>query len=243
MTSESVTPEDKTDLEKAKTDLEKALEANGGNYTEAEKKVIEDEIKRIDDALKVVENVETVETAISKLPATVEPDDEENVAKIEAAKKAYDALSAYEKSLVGKQTKETLDKLAADAVAYDIIKGDGSEWAKGADDAVAFTVNGLFSKFSGIKVDGKIVDAKYYEAKADSAVITLKLSYLETLSAGKHTITVIYTDGETEGTFKITEKADTPETGDHSNVVLWSTALLISVLAAAVLVIGRKRFV
>ena len=243
VTSESVTPEDKTDLEKAKTDLEKALEANGGNYTEAEKNAIEDEIKRIDDALKVVENVETVETAISKLPATVEPDDEENVAKIEAAKKAYDALSAYEKSLVGKQTKETLDKLAADAVAYDIIKGDGSEWAKGADDAVAFTVNGLFSKFSGIKVDGKIVDAKYYEAKADSAVITLKLSYLETLSAGKHTITVIYTDGETEGTFKITEKADTPETGDNSNIVLWSTALLISVLAAAVLVIGRKRFV
>jgi len=243
VTSESVTPEDKTDLEKAKTDLEKALEANGGNYTEAEKKAIKDEIKRIDDALKVVENVETVETAISKLPATVEPDDEENVAKIEAAKKAYDALSAYEKSLVGKQTKETLDKLAAAAVAYDIIKGDGSEWTQGAEDSITFTANGLFSKFSGVKVDGQIVDAKHYEAKAGSTIITLKASYLETLTAGEHTIAVVYTDGETAGTFEIEAKSVTPETGDHSNVVLWSTALLISVLAAAVLVIGRKRFV
>ena len=51
VTAENVTPEDKTNLEKAKADLEKALEDNKGNYTEEEKKTIEDHIKRIDNAL------------------------------------------------------------------------------------------------------------------------------------------------------------------------------------------------
>ena len=53
--------------------------------------------------------------------------------------------------------KEALDKLAAASVAYDIIKGDGSEWTQGAEDSITFTANGLFSKFSGVKVDGQIV--------------------------------------------------------------------------------------
>ena len=74
LTSENVTPEDKTDLEKAKADLEKALEDNDGNYTEDEKKAILAEIKRIDDALEVISNVEVVKEpdkpASPNLPTT-----------------------------------------------------------------------------------------------------------------------------------------------------------------------------
>lgn len=60
VTADNVTPEDKADLEKAKADLEKALEDNGGNYTEEEKKAIQAEIKRMDEALEVINNVEAV---------------------------------------------------------------------------------------------------------------------------------------------------------------------------------------
>ncbi|MBE5954629.1 MAG: hypothetical protein E7257_10850 [Lachnospiraceae bacterium] len=60
VTADNVTPEDKADLEKAKADLEKALEDNGGNYTEEEKKAILAEIKRMDEALEVINNVEAV---------------------------------------------------------------------------------------------------------------------------------------------------------------------------------------
>ena len=242
MTSDNVTPDDKSDLEKAKADLEKALKDNNGNYTADEKKAIEDELKRIDDALKVIENVEAVEDATSNLPATVVPDDEENVTKIEAAKKAYDKLTDYEKSLVDPETKEKLDKLTAAAVAYDIIKGDDSEWTKGTDGSVTFTVNGPISKFSGIKIDGKAVDAQYYDIKAGSTIITLKASYLETLAAGEHSITVVYTDGETSGTFNVQAKSTTPATGDNSNMFLWFALLFISGGAVISLnVVDRKR--
>ena len=110
VTAENVTPENKTDLEKAKEDLEKALEDNGGNYTDDEKKAIEDEIKRIDDALEVIENVEEVEELIGKLPENITKNDEN---AIKAADDAYNALTDYEKSLVDTDAKKALDDAKA----------------------------------------------------------------------------------------------------------------------------------
>lgn len=242
VTADNVTPEDKSDLEKAKADLEKALKDNGGNYTEDEKKAIEDELKRIDDALKVIENVEAVENAVSNLPATVEPDDEETVAKIEAAKKSYNELTDYEKSLVDPETKEKLDKLTNGIVAYDIVKGDGSSWTKGTDGSITFTVNGPISKCSGIKIDGKAVDAQHYDVKAGSTIITLKASYLETLAAGEHSITVVYTDGETSGTFDVQAKSTTPATGDNSHLMLWFSLMIVSCAAILILLNCKRIF-
>ncbi len=230
VTMENVTPEDKTDLEKAKADLEKALEDNGGNYTDDEKKAVEDEIKRIDDALEVIDNVEEAEELIDKLPAvdTVKPDDEEAIKAITDAQTVYNALSDYEKSLVDEDTKAKLDKLVAALVVYDIVEGDGSSWTEDSDHSITFVVNGLFSKFVGIKVDGKNVDKANYEVKAGSTIITLKASYLDALKVGEHTITVVYTDGSIDGSFNVHANANSPATGDNSNIWLWFALLFVS---------------
>lgn len=92
------------------------------------------------------------------------------------------------------------------------------------------TANGPVEKFTGIEVDGKAVDAANYTVKSGSTIITLKPEYLNTLSVGKHTLTVIYTDGEASGEFEILKKAETttPGTGDHSNILLWTALLFVS---------------
>lgn len=243
VTPENVIPENKTDLEGAKADLEKALEDNGGNYTEDEKKAIEDEIKRIDDALEVIGNVEAVEETISKLPAvdTVKPDDEEAIKAITDAQTAYNALSDYEKSLVDEAAKANLDKLVAALVAYDIVEGDGSSWTEDSDHNITFVVNGLFSKFVGIKVDGKDVDKANYEVKAGSTIIILKASYLDILAVGEHTISVVYTDGSTDGAFNVHAKANSPATGDDFNIALYSSLMTVSVTALVVLLLASKK--
>ena len=244
VTPENVTPENKTDLENAKADLEKALEENSGNYTEDEKKAIEDELGRIDDALEVIGNVEAVEESIVKLPAvdTVKPDDEEAIKAITDAQTAYNALSDYEKSLLDEAAKANLDKLVAALVAYDIVEGDGSSWTEDSDHNITFVVNGLFIKFVCIKVDGKDVDKANYEVKAGSTIITLKSSYLDTLAVGEHTISVVYTDGSTDGTFNVHAKANSPATGDNSHMFLWIALLFISGGAVITLtVVERKR--
>lgn len=237
-----VKPENKTDLEDTKKQLEDMLKDD--SYTDEGKKNIQDAIDDIDDALEVIGNVEAVEESIVKLPAvdTVKPDDEEAIKAITDAQTAYNALSAHEKSLVDEATKANLDKLVAALVAYDIVEGDGSSWTEDSNHNITFVVNGLFSKFVGIKVDGKDVDKANYEVKAGSTIITLKASYLDTLAVGEHTITVVYTDGSTDGTFNVHAKANSPATGDNSHMFLWIALLFISGGAVITLtVVERKK--
>lgn len=241
MTAENVKPEDKSALADAKADLEKALKDNSSNYTEAEKKLIQNEIQRIEAAVEALEDVEDVSENVKALPEAVEPDDDAAGEKILAAKAAYDALTDHEKSLVDETTKKKLDGLVASLTAYDIVKGDASSWTKGSEKDLTFTANGSFSKFTLLKVDGKEVDKKHYDAKSGSTIITLKESYLEKLSAGTHTITVVYTDGETSGTFQIKTSSDVPATGDDSNIVFWGSAMVLSFAALAVLLVESKK--
>jgi len=135
ITAENVTPEDKADLEKAKADLEQALEDYGDNYTEDEKKAVEDEIKRIDDALEVIENVKVVEEQINALPDDITKDDTDDV---NAAKKAYDGLSDYEKTLIDPETKKKLE--AAVKAAEAVNKPDSPQTGDNSHMGLWFTL-------------------------------------------------------------------------------------------------------
>ena len=135
---------------------------------------------------------------------------------------------------------------------YKFLEGANGKWTKSRDKNLAFRANGEFSKFTGVKVDGTKIDADKYTAVSGSTIVNLKKEYLETLSVGKHTLTVAYTDGECSTEFEIkaastakkdtTDKenksskttaskldnAKTPKTGDNSNILLWITLLFSS---------------
>ena len=231
---DNVTEDDREALEKAKADLEKALDDNGSNYTDDEMANIELDLERIDESLKVLDDVKAVEDLIAELPESVKPDDLETVQSILDASDAYNALTDYEKSLVSKDAKEKLYTLTAGISAYMVYEGNGGIWTIGQDGALTFTANGAYSKFTGIKVDGVLVDAKYYTAKSGSTIISLNADYLNTLSVGTHTLTVLYTDGEAEAEFEVKEaptkpnsntSKKSPETGNDSE-----TALLLAFL-------------
>lgn len=135
---------------------------------------------------------------------------------------------------------------------YKFLEGANGKWTKSSDMNLAFRANGEFSKFTGVKVDGTKIDADKYTAVSGSTIVNLKKEYLETLSVGKHTLTVAYTDGECSTEFEIkaastakkdtTDKenksskttaskldnAKTPKTGDNSNILLWITLLFSS---------------
>ncbi len=190
--------------------------------------------------------VEKVEEQINGLPSVedIVIDNEEHIKTVADAKAAYDALSDDEKSMVSKSCKDKLDALLAALVAYDIVKGDGSKWQQGSDESLSFTANGPFSKFMGIKIDGNEVDASCYEVKSGSTIIALKPSYLATLSAGKHTITVIYIDGETTGEFTIADDSateDNSKTGDKMDLIFWTMLFIISGSAGAVLMLYSQK--
>lgn len=240
VTSDNVVLEDKDNLQAAKDDLEQALKDYAGNLTEEEKAAIEEDIKRIDSALASIEKAEAVEDAINSLPDTVEPDDTDAEQIINDAKERYDALTEHEKCLVSEEATQKLERLLQELVDYRIVEGDGSKWEKGTDTGLSFTANGAYAKFTGIEVDGRAVNQADYTATSGSTKIALKPEYLETLSVGKHTLTVRYTDGAASCGFEVCaeDSMALPQTSDGSNIMLCA----VSALAAGVVLIGAMLY-
>ena len=140
---------------------------------------------------------------------------------------------------------------AGETPNYKIIEGANGTWTQNRDGTLVFRANGDFSKFTGVKIDGTLIDPKNYTAKSGSTIITLKADYLKTLSVGTHKLTVVYTDGECSTNFEVKQaaseqtkpterdKSDTttptggkdttsPQTGDNSNMLLWVALLFVS---------------
>ena len=130
-----------------------------------------------------------------------------------------------------------------ESVTYKITKGDKSTWYHDSAKSLSFTVDADFDRFKGVQIDGKDLDAKYFTAKNGSTVITLKSAFLQKLDIGKHTITILFEDGQAEGAFKVADGLDTsnPETGDSFSMGLWLTVMAVSLAGAGGLMAFRKK--
>ena len=150
-----------------------------------------------------------------------------------------------------------------------IIAGANGSWQKSGTDGLSFTSNAAFADFTKVQVDGKDLDASNYTVKEGSTIVTLNAAYLNTLSVGKHTLSVVSANGTATTEFTITavqtggddqtggsdqtgsdttpqepdkNGGDTtsPQTGDSSNMMLW-IALLILSGGASLAVLYRKK--
>lgn len=156
-------------------------------------------------------------------------------------------------------------------VDYKIIEGANGSWTQNSDGTLSFRANGAFSKFTGIKVDGKPIPAEQYTTVAASMTVALTADFLKTLLTGDHTLTVVYADGECSTGFSVKAalqpdpdtKPDTKpgipdtkpdgstqsgaatltsaKTADSSQLTLWSALLVISCGTLAWAVVSKKR--
>ncbi len=93
---------------------------------------------------------------------------------------------------------------------------------------LTFTSDAGFAGFLGVMVDGTGISAEHYTAKAGSTVVTLKASYLETLSVGSHTMAIVSDTGAAGAQFTVAAGTGVPQTGDNSAMPLWAALLLVS---------------
>ena len=111
ITAKNVRAEDKADLEKARVDLEAARNNYEPNYTDAEWVALWEDLERVKEALAVIANAEAVDSVLTQLPDTLDPEDGASMEAVEKVRKDYEQLSEVEKQLVPQEQKEKLDDL------------------------------------------------------------------------------------------------------------------------------------
>ena len=144
-----------------------------------------------------------------------------------------------------------------------IIAGANGSWQKSGTDGLSFTSDAEYADFLKVMVDGKDLDASNYTVKEGSTIVTLNAAYLNTLSVGKHTLSVVSANGTATTEFTITAApaggdsqtggttpqepdkngGDTtsPQTGDSSNILLWVALLFLSGGALSAVTYKKKK--
>lgn len=155
--------------------------------------------------------------------------------------------------------------------SYKIIEGSESSYVLQSGNSLTIRVDAVFSKFAGIKVDGVLIGKDNYDVKSGSTIVTLKSSYLNTLTAGTHNLEMLWTDGSASTTFTIQASVNqnpdnknqetatasntqpaaqtntkqttdkSPKTGDYNNPLVWAAWLIVSEIIIAGTVYYRKK--
>lgn len=173
----------------------------------------------------------------------------EDMAPVDAVIDSIDAIGEAEYT-----DKDLIDERAK----YIILKpGEGGwevgrniTWTRESNTSLTFRGTGELTKFSSASIDSITVPNRNYLVYEGSTIICFKASYLETLSAGKHTLEMVWNDGTATVTFTVQEKQQTtepassdnvPKTGDHSNMALWIVLLIVSAAGITGTAIYGKR--
>lgn len=102
----------------------------------------------------------------------------------------------------------------------------------GGDYGLVFRSTAAFSTFQGVQVDGKTLAKSNYTAEEGSTVVYLKAAYLKTLAAGKHTVTILSTSGNTSMDFTVGGKSSSPQTFD-AGIGIYAVTAVLSVTGMA----------
>ena len=137
--------------------------------------------------------------------------------------------------------KNTLDAAYAQAnYTYQLVEGADSTWTIGSNGTLTIKSLASFHRFQKVFVDDQLVDASNYTAIEGSTIIKFKSAYLNTLSIGKHSVAVVWSDGTASTTLTVAKgttpakggDGGTPATGDTtdtSDVAGWTMLLLLSI--------------
>ena len=211
---------------KAYEDLDKAEQA----------KVDASKLEKLEDAIKGFRAIDDVRAQIDALPDA----DRLTTAERESAKsaqKAYNALTAEQRDYLTGAQLEKITAIAAALTAMDAkhSSGSGSSYTGGH----TFTTDLEPGSITGVFVDGKKLDSRYYTVSGSD--VTLTADYLKTLRSGKHTVKIENATKVATGSFTLSGSGavQSSRTGDPG-VAIYFAMGAVSFLGSAAWLRKRK---
>ncbi|MBO7711226.1 MAG: LPXTG cell wall anchor domain-containing protein [Lachnospiraceae bacterium] len=132
-------------------------------------------------------------------------------------------------------------KTKTNSITYTAVKveGDGQTAGRNTDLVVEIkrseNDDKTYDSYTGAEMDGKAIPEEDTSKAKGSLVLTVKSTYMETLSAGDHTLKVSFGDGSVEIPVTIRAAETSPKTGDATNLFLWAGLALLSLACLAAL--------
>lgn len=211
---------------KAYEDLDKAEQG----------KVDASKLEKLEDAIKGFRAIDDVRAQIDALPDA----DRLTTAEREAAKsaqKAYNALTAEQRDYLTGAQLEKITAIAAALTAMDAKHSSGSDSAYTGGHT--FTTDLEPGSITGVFVDGKKLDSRYYTVSGSD--VTLTADYLKTLRSGKHTVKIENAAKVATGSFTLSGSGavQSSRTGDPG-VAIYFAMGAVSFLGSAAWLRKRK---
>lgn len=199
-------------------------------------KVDASKLEKLEDAIKGFRAIDDVKAQIDALPDA----DRLTTAEREAAKsaqKAYNALTAEQRDYLTGAQLEKITAIAAALTAMDAkhSSGSGSAYTGGH----TFTTDLEPGSITGVFVDGKKLDSRYYTVSGSD--VTLTADYLKTLRSGKHTVKIENATKVATGSFTLSGSGavQSSRTGDPG-VAIYAAMGAVSFLGSAAWLRKRK---
>ena len=133
-------------------------------------------------------------------------------------------------------------------IVYNYTAGKDSTWTQESNDGLTFRAerendgSNTFEHFTGVKVDDKELSSDNYTASNGSVIVTLKSDYLNTLSVGEHTLTLLFDDGDSiTTTFTIKAASSVAATGESRVSTTMIVGGLLIATAAYIAVVSRTK--
>ena len=195
-----------------------------------------EKLEKLEDAIKGFRAIDDVRAQIDALPDA----DRLTTAEREAAKsaqKAYNALTAEQRDYLTGAQLEKITAIAAALTAMDAkhSSGSGSAYTGGH----TFTTDLEPGSITGVFVDGKKLDSRYYTVSGSD--VTLTADYLKTLRSGKHTVKIENAAKVATGSFTLSGSGavQSSRTGDPG-VAIYFAMGAVSLLGSAAWLRKRK---
>lgn len=177
-----------------------------------------------------------------KQEETILPTTGHNLTKVDEKKPTVDAAGNIEYWYCEVCNKYFSDEKAEHEITLEdtiiaklpkFVSGANQEWTKGSKDGLTFKIDTDIKEFKKVLVDGKELKDTDYDIKSGSTILTLKPSFLDTLSAGKHKIRFEFNTGSVEAYFTVKDKENSSQTesantGVQNKYGLWIVLLLVA---------------
>ncbi len=125
---------------------------------------------------------------------------------------------------------------------YEFLEGENQKYTLNKDSNMTFMIDANYSLFDKVYIDNELVDISNYKVTEGSTIITFNNEFVSKLSVGKHTLKVMFSNGEASTEFSVVkEVVENPKTIDNIEKYIAIGIVAVIGVVGCVLIIKKEK--